>query len=373
MRHEPSPPSRWMRSLQWGAATSCHGSRRGRGGLGRSRHGGTRALKETCTTKSLGQAVPAWRRRPVRMHYSSRSRWTRNDNRLERCPTREWRSRRSILRARGRSIRGRRSAPRPSYLERRRSRSFSPLKTHRQAFETELEFAGIDVVEARRTGRLVTFDAASTITQFMVDGQIDRKAVRSVLGGILDEASGAAVRCTSTAKWLHSSGTQVTCWPLSNWNRYGTTSSRASRSHSFVLIRVRLSRDLSRLRHCGRSVISTRPWCRAPLALTFSSALQGYARGQPTLRPSWAQPAAARRFVRDVLLQWGHADEDLLDEVAFVVSELATNAVVHAGSAFSVGIRVLPAPQLVRVRSETPARLCGRSVTSHQRLRPVGV
>ena len=39
-----------------------------------------------------------------------------------------------------------------------------------------------------------------------------------------------------------------------------------------------------------------------------------------------------------------------------MVSELATNAVVHARSAFSVGIRVVPAQQLVRlsVRDASP-------------------
>lgn len=43
--------------------------------------------------------------------------------------------------------------------------------------------------------------------------------------------------------------------------------------------------------------------------------------------------AGARRFVRACLAP---ADEDLVGDVSLVVSELATNAVIHAGTAFSV-------------------------------------
>ena len=46
-------------------------------------------------------------------------------------------------------------------------------------------------------------------------------------------------------------------------------------------------------------------------------------------------PAKARRLVGDALVQWGHGPE-LSDSIALVVSELATNAVTHARSAFSV-------------------------------------
>jgi anti-sigma regulatory factor (Ser/Thr protein kinase) len=48
-------------------------------------------------------------------------------------------------------------------------------------------------------------------------------------------------------------------------------------------------------------------------------------------------PAAARRFVADVLGSWGHADAGIQD-AQLVVSELATNAVIHAGSPFAVRI-----------------------------------
>ena len=139
------------------------------------------------------------------------------------------------------------------------------------------------------------------------------------------------------------------CWPLSNWNRCGTTSPRVGSSRSFAAIRAPRSRDLNMRRHCGRSVISTHPLSRRHLAIDASHPPAKVSEKTADFAAELGAPAAARRFVRDGLRQWGDADEDLVDEVALVVSELATNAVVHAGTAFSVGIRVLPAQQLVRL------------------------
>jgi len=44
----------------------------------------------------------------------------------------------------------------------------------------------------------------------------------------------------------------------------------------------------------------------------------------------------ARRYVAETLRRWGRAD--VLDDAVLIVSELATNAVVHAGSDFMVGL-----------------------------------
>jgi len=47
-------------------------------------------------------------------------------------------------------------------------------------------------------------------------------------------------------------------------------------------------------------------------------------------------PRLARRFVAETLQRWGR--DDLVDDAALVVSELATNAVVHACSDFTVAL-----------------------------------
>lgn len=48
-------------------------------------------------------------------------------------------------------------------------------------------------------------------------------------------------------------------------------------------------------------------------------------------------PSAARRFAKAALLEWGHSGQ-ALEDAALVISELATNAVQHARTAFDVFI-----------------------------------
>ena len=46
-------------------------------------------------------------------------------------------------------------------------------KAHRKSLEIALEEKGIDLIAARAEGRYVALDAATTLTRFMVDGEID--------------------------------------------------------------------------------------------------------------------------------------------------------------------------------------------------------
>jgi anti-sigma regulatory factor (Ser/Thr protein kinase) len=59
--------------------------------------------------------------------------------------------------------------------------------------------------------------------------------------------------------------------------------------------------------------------------------------------------------VVEVLQGWGHP-RTLLDDAKLVVSELATNAVVHAGSPFSVAIRPEGSSVRLSVSDGTRAR-----------------
>ena len=58
---------------------------------------------------------------------------------------------------------------------------------------------------------------------------------------------------------------------------------------------------------------------------------------QQTLPPEPASASAARRFAQSVLDQWH--ETDLADVVALLVSELVTNAVLHAGSPVQIAVR----------------------------------
>ena len=231
-------------------------------------------------------------------------------------------------------------------------------ETHRQGFDAHLELAGIDVVEAHRAGRLVMFDAGATMTQFMVAGQIDRKAFRSVLGGILDESF-------QVGRPVHVYGEMVALlWDAgevlgaieleSLWNDL-------IGSQHFSLLCGYPSASVAGPEHAEALLQICH--LHSSVAQRLSSPEAHYLPSEVSERTAdfsaeSSAPGAARRFVHDVLRQWGHANEELINDAAFVASELATNAVVHAGTAFSVGICILPAEQLLRlsVRDANPVR-----------------
>ena len=70
------------------------------------------------------------------------------------------------------------------------------------------------------------------------------------------------------------------------------------------------------------------------------------------LGPETSSARHARRFVDEVLNRW-HCDA-LLDEVQLLVSELVTNAVVHAGSDVEVAVRLLGDSLRIEVLDHAP-------------------
>jgi anti-sigma regulatory factor (Ser/Thr protein kinase) len=62
--------------------------------------------------------------------------------------------------------------------------------------------------------------------------------------------------------------------------------------------------------------------------------------------------SSARRFVRSAV---GPLDADLADDAALLVSELATNAVIHAATRYSVTVTQVDGGIRIDVRDESPA------------------
>ena len=73
-----------------------------------------------------------------------------------------------------------------------------------------------------------------------------------------------------------------------------------------------------------------------------------------TLAPRPESVATARRFVRDKLIE--HHLSFLVDDVTLVASELATNAVRHAGTRFTVTITARADAVVLTVRDGSAAR-----------------
>src|SRR3954464_6386917 len=63
----------------------------------------------------------------------------------------------------------------------------------------------------------------------------------------------------------------------------------------------------------------------------------------------------ARRLTREKLLEWGA--EDLLDSASLIVSELVTNAVVHAGTPARLVLRLRGGELRLEVEDQHPARM----------------
>jgi anti-sigma regulatory factor (Ser/Thr protein kinase) len=213
-------------------------------------------------------------------------------------------------------------------------------EAHGRAFAAELASAGIDADEASHSGTLVLLDAAATMAKFMPGGRIDARACRRVLDAIVSDAAatGRPVRAYGEmVALLWEAGDILAAIELEKlWNELG-------REHRFALLcayrhqsgwgseRTEALRQICHQHSCVVAEASGR----------FSADSGG--------------PAAARRLVAEALREWGHHGV-LLDDAQLVLSELATNAVIHAGTPFSVMVRSQDSGLRLSVRDSSPTR-----------------
>jgi len=82
------------------------------------------------------------------------------------------------------------------------------------------------------------------------------------------------------------------------------------------------------------------------------------------LAPDAPSAREARRFVDRTLRRW--ECDDLLDTVELLVSELVTNAVIHARSEVDVSVQLLPDRVRIEVADQSPDGLRRRALTPDQ-------
>ncbi len=227
-------------------------------------------------------------------------------------------------------------------------------EAHRRAFEAELEADGIDVAELNAGGSFFSLDAAGTMAGFMTGGQIDRAAFHEVIGGLVRTAaeSGRAVRAYGEmVALLWDAGHVPVAIELETlWNDLGRqlpfslfcsypAASVAGSEHAQALHHVC---------HLHSSVLS--PSAEGDQADVERTPRAEMTAGFPAEPES---PGRARRLVTATLRQWRYGDV-IVDDVALIVSELATNAVRHARSPFSIAVRMEDAMLHVAVHDGTP-------------------
>lgn len=219
---------------------------------------------------------------------------------------------------------------------------------HIRLFEREVARGGIAVGRARSEGMWVAAGVAEIIPQFLVDGRVDRNRFDSVVGGLIRELSGRGSPVRAFGEMvsvLWAAGQVPAAMAVEQaWNQLGE-------SLNFSIFCAYPKRSLAApgaapyldgVFRAHSAVVGGCPVWRVPDRFEETKLFENML----------AAPAEARRFVVGTLRHWGRPD--LVDSAALVVSELATNVVLHARSRFSVTVAAVPPIVRISVQDGSP-------------------
>jgi hypothetical protein len=190
-------------------------------------------------------------------------------------------------------------------------------EAHRQAFA-----AGIDLT-GEAAGRLILLDAAEAMDTLLVDGRVAPHRFDKLIGDLVrDIASGGGP--------IHAFGEIVALM----W----------AEGH------VTAALELEDLWNGLGQEVDFGLYCAYPVASMAGGQADAFPAvcaqhtavvGAPSVLArafpwSGMGPADARRFVTDTLVAWSRTD--LVDDAAVIITELATNAILHARTGFTVTI-----------------------------------
>jgi len=231
---------------------------------------------------------------------------------------------------------------------------------HRRAFEAALVRAGIDASRAAADGTAQWLDAAQTLSSIMDAGLPDRAAFRRVVGRIVRQAraTGRPVRAYGEmVSLLWDAGNVPAAIELEKlWNELG-------QELSFALWCAYHSTSTAGAEHAD----AVHEVCRLHTAVMDEAAVR--------FRASPDAPFAARHFVTSLLKRRPYGARAPVDDAQLVVSELATNSVVHAGTPFSVSVRCDGTAIRISVHDRSPrepiVRAAGPTARSGRGLRLV--
>jgi hypothetical protein len=204
---------------------------------------------------------------------------------------------------------------------------------HRSQFENALASQGSDLAQMVEEGLLISLDAATTMAAFMPDGEIDHDAFKETIGGVLRTASlrGSGVRAYGEmVALLWDAGQVLSAIELEKlWNEL-------AHEFDFTLFCAYPAASVRGHEHAEalHQVCQLHSEVLSSPDLTTRAATQAAA----DFAAEHDSPGQARSFLRGTLHEWGHADT-VKHEATLILSELAANAVLHAGSRFSVTVQ----------------------------------
>jgi anti-sigma regulatory factor (Ser/Thr protein kinase) len=202
-------------------------------------------------------------------------------------------------------------------------------EAHRAAFTDHLIAGGIDVAAAQRDGTLVLLDAAATLARFLPKGRLDRSAFFGVVGGVVRDAAatGRPVRAYGEmVALLWDAGDVLAAIDLEiYWNELGV-------ELPFCLYCAYRSDSVAGHDHAD----ALHEVCRLHAALVPAPGEDATVSGDFSV--DLAAPSEARKLVSRAVERWGH-DRSVVADSELVGAELATNAVLHAGTPFRVTVQ----------------------------------
>jgi hypothetical protein len=206
---------------------------------------------------------------------------------------------------------------------------------HRLAFEDALGQVGIDVERERAAGSLLTEDAARLLARFVGGAGLDHGRFRSVLSGLIRRAAAGGKRVRvygEMVSLLWDGGHVARALELEAlWNGLGALFPFSLMcGYPFDAVASGNTADAVR-EVCGlhSDVIATRNF------------------------PAELDSVRAARHVTADLLD-GECARELAEDAALVVTELASNAVRHAGSGFTLTISRSAASVRIAIRDDSP-------------------
>lgn len=212
---------------------------------------------------------------------------------------------------------------------------------HRKAFVQALVCSGVDASAAVRSGRLMVLDAGDTLEQFLSDSEPNAPAFARVIGGVLDRAErlGGPVRIYGEMVALLWQDNVAAALGLEElWN--GLAAIRRFELlcgyPSALFAHPSAARRFEAL--CAQHThVTTAPADQAwlpTLPIASTDTPQGPVRWQ--LPAEVTSGVRARTQLRQLLSAWGLGG--LFDDAELLLSELISNAVVHAHSPVTVTI-----------------------------------
>ena len=232
---------------------------------------------------------------------------------------------------------------------------------HLFALEVALMRGGVDIDAARQDGSLVTVDADEALSLFLIDGRPNFDAFVTEVGGVIRKLTDTGRRVKVFGEMvalLWNAGHVAAAIELEKmWNDFG-------RTVSFSLLCAYPATSVTgdgtedaflQVCDCHSAVIGAGEdhWDptnkfvvhRAEQTRSFSGESSNI--------------GEARCFVIDTLNAWGL--EQLVDDGSIVVSELVTNAIIHAESDFAVSVSSHGDAVRLSVRDDSPVAPVMRS------------